>query len=52
MTRSKIVQFMGDLAVFTALNHLGSFGQNFVKFKKINKHVIYRPRVGLYGEKL
>ena len=32
MTRSKIVQFMGDLAVFTALNHLGSFGQNFVKF--------------------
>ena len=52
MTRSKIVQFMGDLAVFTALNHLGSFGQNFVKFYKINKHVIYRPRVGLYGEKL
>ena len=32
MTRSKIVQFMGDLAVFTALNHLGSFGENFVKF--------------------
>ena len=32
MTRSKIFQFMGNLAVFTALNHLGSFGENFVKF--------------------
>ena len=31
-TRSKIVQFMEDLAVFTALNHSGSFGKNFVKF--------------------
>ena len=27
---------MEDLAVFTALNHSGSFGMNFVKFKKIN----------------
>ena len=26
---------MEDLAAFTALNHLGSFGKNFVKFKKI-----------------
>ena len=26
---------MEDLAVFTALNHSGSFGKNFVKFKKI-----------------
>ena len=25
---------MEDLAVFTALNHSGSFGKNFVKFKK------------------
>ena len=24
---------MEDLAVITALNHLGSFGKNFVKFK-------------------
>ena len=48
---SKIVQFMEDLAVFTALNHSGSFGKNFVKFKN-NKCVIYRLRVGPYGEKL
>ena len=25
---------MEDLAVFTALNHSGSFGMNFVKLKK------------------
>ena len=25
---------MEDLAVFTALNHSGSFGKNIVKFKK------------------
>ena len=42
---------MEDLYVFTALNHLGSFGKNFVKFKK-NKYVVYRLRVGPYGEKL
>ena len=42
---------MEDLAVFTALNHSGSFGKNFVKFKK-NEYVIYRLRVGPYGEKL
>ena len=42
---------MEDLAVFTALNHSGSFGKNFVKFQK-NKYVIYRLRVGPYGEKL
>ena len=28
---------MEDLAVFTALNHSGFFGKNFVKFKK-NKY--------------
>ena len=33
------------------LNHLGSFGKNFVKFKK-NKYVIYQLRVSPYGEKL
>ena len=42
---------MEDLAVFTAINHSGSFGKNFVKFKN-NKCVIYRLRVGPYGEKL
>ena len=42
---------MEDLTVFTALNHSGSFGKNLVKFKR-NKHVIYRLRVGPYGEKL
>ena len=51
VTGSKTVQFMEDLAVFTALNHSGSFGKNFVKFQK-NKYVIYRLRVGPYGEKL
>ena len=40
----KIVQFMDDLAIFTALHHLGSFGKNFVKFTK--KIVIYRVRLG------
>ena len=28
---------MEDLAVTTALNHSGSFGKNFVKFKEKNK---------------
>ena len=40
---------MKDLAVFTALTHSGSFGKNLVKLKK-KKKVIYRLRVGLYGE--
>ena len=35
---------MEDLAVFTALNHSGSFGKNFAEFKK-NKYVIYRLRI-------
>ena len=42
---------MEDLAIFTALNHLGSFGKNFVKFQKY-KYVIYQLRVSSYGEKL
>ena len=42
---------MDDIAVFTALNHSGSFVKNFVRFKK-NKYVIYRLRVGPHGEKL
>ena len=40
---------MEDLAVFTALNHSGSFGKNLVKFKK-NEYIIYRLKVGPYGE--
>ena len=34
---------MEDLAVFTALNHSGPFGENFVKLvkKKIEKKNIY-----------
>ena len=32
---------MEDLAVIKALNHSGSFGKNFVKFKGRNKNVIY-----------
>ena len=42
---------MEDLAVFTAISHSGSLGKNIVKFKN-NKYVIYRLRVGPYGEKL
>ena len=40
---------MEDLAAFTALNHSGCFEKNFVKFQKY-KYVIYRLRVGPYGE--
>ena len=42
---------MEDLAVFITLNHSGSFRMYFVKLKK-KKNVIYRLRVGPYGEKL
>ena len=34
---------MEDLAVFTALNHSGSFGKNFIKFKK---KTFYLPAKG------
>ena len=34
---------MEDLAVFTALNHSGSFGKNFVKLKK---KICYLPAKG------
>ena len=30
---------MEDLAVFKALNHSGSFGKNFVKFKKYTRYL-------------
>ena len=42
---------MEDLVVSTALNHSGSFGKNFAKLKT-NKYIIYRLRIGSYGEKL
>ena len=36
---------MEDLAVFTALNHSGSFGKNLVKFKKNTASGVFsRPR--------
>ena len=47
----KIVQFIEDLAVFTALNHSGSFGKNFVKFKKKNKKCYPSTYVGPYWKK-
>ena len=40
---------MEDLAEFITLNHLGSFGKNLSSLKK---KIIYRLRVGPYGEKL
>ena len=41
---SKVVQFLEDLDVITALNHSGSFGNNLVKFEKKNENVIYQLR--------
>ena len=41
---------MEDLAVFTVLNHSGSFGKNFVELKK--KKCYLPAKVGPYGEKL
>ena len=38
---------MEDLVVSTALNHSGSFAK-----LKTNKYIIYRLRIGSYGEKL
>ena len=35
---------MEDLAIFTALHHLGSFGMNFVSFKKNPGGYINRKR--------
>ena len=41
----KVVQFLEDLDVITALNHSGSFGKNLLKFeKKKNENVIYQLR--------
>ena len=43
---------MEDPAAFTAISHSGSLGKNFVKFKNNKYVIIYRLRVGPYGEKL
>ena len=40
-TCSKIIHFMEDLSLITALNHKGSFGKHFVKSQKNN--VICHP---------
>ena len=42
---------MENLAVITALNHEGSFGKYFVKFKRKRK-CYSAAKVGLYWEKL
>ena len=34
---------MEDLTVITPLNHLGSFGKNFVKVKEKSKKVSHQP---------
>ena len=49
-TRSKIVQFMEDLSLITALNHKGSFGKHFIKSQK--KQCYLPPLVGPYLGKL
>ena len=49
-TRSKIVQFMENLAIITALNHQSSFGKYFVKFKRKKKTVIQQPRSVCIGK--
>ena len=41
---------MEYLVVITVLNHSGSFGQNFVKFKKKNKNVIHQPWLSRIGK--
>ena len=40
---------MEDLTIITALNHSGSFGKNFVKFKENDKNVIHQPRAVRIG---
>ena len=34
---------MEDISVITALNHSGSFGKNFFKFKEKDKNVVHQP---------
>ena len=48
-TRSKIIQFVEDLAVFTALNHSGFLGKNFVKLKKKIKFVKLKMLPSAHG---
>ena len=42
--RRRIVQFMEDLEIVTAVNHSSSFGKDFIKFKGKNKNIIHQPR--------
>ena len=42
--RRRIVQFMKDLEIVTAVNHSSSFGKDFIKFKGKNKNFIHQPR--------
>ena len=49
--RRRIVQFMKDLEVVTALNHSSSFGKDFIKFKGKNKNFIHQPRSVRIGKK-
>ena len=37
----KVVQFLEDLDVITALNHSGSFGKNLVKFEKKKMKMLF-----------
>ena len=38
---SKVVQFLEDLDVITALNHSGSFGNNLVNFEKKKMKMLF-----------
>ena len=44
----KVIQFMVDPAVITALIHSGSLGKNFVKFKEKNLKFYSPALVGPY----
>ena len=41
LMHSKVVQFLEDLDVITALNHSGSFGKNLVKFGKKKMKMLF-----------
>lgn len=49
--RRRIVQFMKDLEIVTAVNHSSSFGKDFIKFKGKNKNFIRQPRSVRIGKK-
>ena len=47
---SKVVQFLEDLDVITALNHSGSFGKNLVKFEKKMKMLFTSLGRSVFGK--